>query len=248
MNELIVMKSSSGELVTNSLVIAEGAEVEHKNVIQMARTYLPDLEEFGGVEFKILPFETSGGTQNRTVAILNESQAIMIISYMRNNEIVRRFKIALIKCFMEMRRALAEPSFNVPTSLSGALRLAAEQAEIIETQAKQLEEAKPHIAFVEQYVDSTGSKGFRQVCKLLKAKENEFREFLLSKKIMYRLGSEWTAYQCHIDAGRFDVKAGTSTESKHAFNQTRFTPKGITWIVGEWARYKLAQDIERKAA
>ena len=248
MNELSVKKNSSGELVTDSLVIADGTLNQHKNVIALIRANLGDLDQFGEVAFETQSFDTGGGTQSREVAILNEQQSALIITYMRNNDVIKSFKLALIKRFYEMRKALAEPSFNVPTSLSGALRLAAEQAELIETQAKQLEEAKPHIAFVEQYVDSTGSKGFRQVCKLLKAKENEFREFLLSKKIMYRLGSEWTAYQHHIDAGRFDVKAGTSTESKHAFNQTRFTPKGINWIAGEFARYKLEQDIGRKAA
>jgi phage antirepressor YoqD-like protein len=55
---------------------------------------------------------------------------------------------------------------------------------------------------------------------------------------MYRMGGEWQAYQSHIDAGRFDVKTGTS-EGGHAFNQTKFTPKGVTWVVGLWAQYKL---------
>jgi len=34
------------------------------------------------------------------------------------------------------------------------------------------------------------------------------------------------------------VKTGTS-ESGHAFNQTKFTPKGVTWVAGLWAQYKL---------
>jgi phage antirepressor YoqD-like protein len=43
----------------------------------------------------------------------------------------------------------------------------------------------------------------------------------------------------HIDAGRFVVKAGTSQGSGHAFNQPKFTPKGVTWIAGEWAKHCL---------
>ena len=57
---------------------------------------------------------------------------------------------------------------------------------------------------------------------------------------MYRLGGEWHAYQNHIDAGRFDVKTGSS-DSGHAFNQTKFTPKGVNWIAGLWAQYNLQE-------
>lgn len=98
--------------------------------------------------------------------------------------------------------------------------------------------AAPKAEFVDKYVESTGLKGFRQTAKLLRANEARFREFLLDKKIMYRMGGEWQAYQNHIDAGRFAVKTGTS-DSGHAFNQAKFTPKGVTWVAGLWAQYNL---------
>lgn len=150
-----------------------------------------------------------------------------------------QFTARLVDRWMQLEAAPVVAAFNIPTTLSGALRLAAEQADTIETQARQLEAVKPHVEFVEKYVDSTGSKGFRQVCKLLNVNENEFRVFLMARNIMYRLGGEWTPYQQHIDAGRFEVKAGTSKVSDHAFNQARFTPKGISWIAGEWAKFNL---------
>lgn len=137
----------------------------------------------------------------------------------------------------------AAPAFNVPSTLSGALRLAAEQAETIERQALELAASKPAREFVERYVDSTGTKGFRQVCKLLKANENEFREFLSEKKIMYKLGGEWTPHAEHIEAGRFVVRAGTSEVSGHAFNSARFTPKGVTWVAGEWAKFQIQGEL-----
>ncbi|KJY06169.1 phage antirepressor KilAC domain-containing protein [Morganella morganii] len=87
---------------------------------------------------------------------------------------------------------------------------------------------------VDRYVDTTGSMTFRQVCKLLKIKEPEFRLFLQENKIMYRLNGSWAAYQCHIDAGRFEIKTGTSQTNNHSFAQARFTPKGVKWIAGLW--------------
>ncbi|WP_434676198.1 phage antirepressor KilAC domain-containing protein [Pseudomonas sp. D3-10] len=127
------------------------------------------------------------------------------------------------------------PDFSNPAA---AARAWAEQFELQQAANQALIEAAPKIAFVERYVESTGLKGFRQVAKLLKANEWRFREFLLDRKIMYRMGGEWQAYQGHIEAGRFEVRAGTS-DSGHAYNQSKFTPKGVNWIAGLWAQHNL---------
>lgn len=126
----------------------------------------------------------------------------------------------------------------VPRTMAQALRLAADQAEQIERQAVQLAEAAPKVAYVDRYVAASGAMGFRQVAKLLKANEHEFRSFLHDSQIMYRLGGEWTAYQNHIDAGRFVVKAGVATANEHAFNTTKFTPKGVEWVAGLWGQHQ----------
>ncbi|STT07315.1 Uncharacterized phage-encoded protein [Klebsiella michiganensis] len=48
---------------------------------------------------------------------------------------------------------------------------------------------------------------------------------------MYRLGGTLTPMAQHIDAGRFEVKTGTSLTSNHAFSQARFTAKGSGGLV-----------------
>lgn len=113
--------------------------------------------------------------------------------------------------------------------------------------ADQLAAAAPAIEFVNRYADSTGLKGFRQVAKLLGAKENVFREFLLDEKVLYRLGGEMAPFAQHLDAGRFAVKAGTA-ETGHAFNSAKFTPKGVAWVAGEFAKWQLAQRAAREEA
>lgn len=89
---------------------------------------------------------------------------------------------------------------------------------------------------------STGSKTFRQVCKLLKVNEREFRAFLEARGVMYRLGGEWVPYAQHLDAGRFEVKAGVAG-NEHAYTATRFTAKGVEWIAGEWAKHQVLQQV-----
>ncbi|WP_376775620.1 phage antirepressor KilAC domain-containing protein [Serratia fonticola] len=126
---------------------------------------------------------------------------------------------------------------RTPQTFSEALRLAADLEDEKQRLKSQLAVAAPKVEFVDRYVEATGSQTFRQVCKLLKAKEPDFRLFLYEKHIMYRLSGTFTPYQQHIDAGRFEVKTGTNQINNHAFTQSRFTAKGIKWIAGLWAEH-----------
>ena len=128
---------------------------------------------------------------------------------------------------------------KLPQTYAEALLEAGRLALENEKQAEQLRLAAPKVEFVEKYIDSsTGSLGFRKVAKLLKVNEKAFREFLNKEKIMYKLGGDWVPYQNHIDAGRFEIKAGLAEheESSHAFTQSKFTAKGVEWVAGEYAK------------
>ncbi|WP_230492981.1 phage antirepressor KilAC domain-containing protein [Martelella alba] len=130
-----------------------------------------------------------------------------------------------------------EKQITVPQSLPEALRLAADLAEQKQVLENQLATAAPKAEFVDKYVTATGSMSFRQVAKLLNAKEPDFRLFLLDRHIMYRLNNVLTPHHQHTDAGRFEVKTGTTNTSNYAFSQARFTPKGVKWIAGLWAEH-----------
>lgn len=125
----------------------------------------------------------------------------------------------------------------IPQSFSEALRLAADLEEQKQRLSEELAVAAPKAEFVDRYVTATGSMTFRQVAKLLNAKEPEFRLFLLDSHIMYRLNNVLTPYHQHTEAGRFEVKTGTTNASNYAFSQSRFTAKGVKWIGGLWAEY-----------
>lgn len=136
---------------------------------------------------------------------------------------------------LEQSNKIQLPDFSNPAA---AARAWADEVEAKQVALLQLEAAKPALEFVDKYVDSTGLKGFRQVAKLLNIKEPDLRSFLDDKQIMYKLAGEWVPYACHIDAGRFSVKAGTA-DNGHAFNSAKFTPKGIKWLAGEIAKSKI---------
>ena len=150
------------------------------------------------------------------------------------------FTAAVIDRWQELEAGQAPA---VPRSFSEALRLAADLEEQKQRLALELAEAQPKVDFVDRYCTANGSMSFRQVAKLLKVKETDFRLFLIENGIMYRLGGTLTPMAQHIDAGRFEVKTGTSTTSNHAFSQARFTAKGIRWIGGLWAEHIAAGKV-----
>ncbi|EPF2621942.1 phage antirepressor KilAC domain-containing protein [Yersinia enterocolitica] len=141
------------------------------------------------------------------------------------------FTAAVVDRWQELEQNL------IPQTLPEALRLAANLVEEKQQLENQLSIAAPKVEFVDRYVKATGSMVFRQVCKLLSAKEPEFRLFLMDNRIMYRLSGGLIPHQQHIDAGRFEVKTGTNQINSHAFTQARFTPKGVRWVGGLWIEY-----------
>ena len=187
----------------------------------------------------IISIDTLGGRQN--VSAVNESGLFSLILTSRKPEArqFRRWVTGIVLPAIRRTGGYAGPGFTLPKTLAEALRLAADQAEKTEAIRAELEIAAPKAAFVDRYVESTGTKGFRATAKLLGANEARFREFVEARGILYRLGGEWTARQEHVNAGRMVVKAGTSPTG-HAFNQARFTAKGVHWIAGLWAQHNLA--------
>lgn len=133
---------------------------------------------------------------------------------------------------MTALEAGATPAFKVPSTLSGALRLAAQQAEQIEAQAAQLALAAPAVEFVDRFVEAKSSKCLSDVAKLLGWKPQAFIAKLSTDTVIFKRGGNWLPFQAHIDAGRFTVKAGES--SGHAFQQTRVEPAGIAWLAGRY--------------
>lgn len=144
---------------------------------------------------------------------------------------------AVIRMKVIRRLRELEDKNQIPQTLPEALRLAADLAEEKQQLENQLSIAAPKVEFVDRYVKANGSMTFRQVAKLLNAKEHEFNCFLLDQHIMYRLNGALTPRHQHSDLGRFEVKTGTNTINNHAFAQSRFTPKGVKWVGGLWAEY-----------
>ncbi|WP_315534002.1 phage antirepressor KilAC domain-containing protein [Delftia acidovorans] len=227
---------SAAVLTMSSREIADLTGRDHGNVMRDIRTMLDDLQASNlNPVCETTTYAGANGQRYPQYELDRDTCLTLLLGY----DAVARMKV--VKRWQELE-AQAAPA--VPRTMSQALRLAAEQAEQIEQQQAALALAAPKAEYVDRYVAANGAKGFRQVAKLLGANEHAFRAWLQEEKIMYRLGGEWTAHQCHIDAGRFVVKTGVAQANEHAFNATKFTPKGVNWVAGLWGQHqaRLAQE------
>lgn len=102
--ELVYMDGKK-EPYTLSSIVAECAEVKHRHLKILLNKHREDFESFGKVQFKISASESG---QNVRDYILNEQQASLLITYLRNTEPVKEFKKNLVKAFFEMREELSK--------------------------------------------------------------------------------------------------------------------------------------------
>lgn len=231
LNKVILRADVKAPLAMSSREIADLVEKRHDNV----KRTIDDLAARGLVHPQLEDEQFSdvmGRARTELVYRIGKRDSYVIVA-----QLSPEFTARLVDRWQELE---AGAGTVIPQTMAQALRFAAEQAEQIEAQAAQLAAAAPKVQFVDDYVTSTGNKGFREVCKLLKANERAFGPWLESAGIMYRLAGERMPYADHLRAGRFVVKAGTAEESGHTFNQAKFTPKGVAWIAGEWAKHQLS--------
>ncbi len=217
--------SCVSKVTMSSHEVAELVGSRHDNV----RVAIERLAERGVIALPAMQVKPTAGRPAIEYVFAGERgkrDSIIVVA-----QLSPEFTAALVDRWQSLE---AQQTAHIPETFPEALRLAADQAEQIEKQQALLAIAVPKAEFVDRYVDGTGLKGFRQVAKLLHAKENDFRAFLQDKRVMYRLSGEWVPFAGHIDAGRFSVKAGQA-ENGHVFNTTKFTPKGVQWIAALWA-------------
>lgn len=132
---------TGNEPTTTSLIIAEGVDVQHKNILELLRKHLSDFEEFGRVAFET---RVAGQSPNPTkYAVLNREHAMLLMTYMRNTPIVRTFKKNLVRAFTDMERALDNANTPaIPQNYAEALREAANQFERAELEASRADKAE----------------------------------------------------------------------------------------------------------
>ena len=222
MNLMNLNTPTTTPLTMSTLEIAELTGKRHDNVMEDTRKMLIGLElaapDFSGTASYVV----NNATRTREVFNLDKELTFTLIAGYNV-----KLRNAIVKRWQELEAA-KQP--QLPTDYITALEHLLEAKKNEQKLLTTITEQKPKVEFVDNFVDSSGLKTFRQVAKVLGINERKFREFLKSEKIMYQQGSSWLPYAEHLNAKRFENKTGES--GGHTFISSYFTPKGEVWIAG----------------
>ncbi|MDT2731058.1 Rha family transcriptional regulator [Streptococcus parauberis] len=93
------------EPYTLSSIIAECAGISHHAIQEHIRKHKARLERFGIIAFEMRPLPSGQRTKEY---LLNEQQATLLITFLKNTDQVATFKENLVKAFFEMRDELSQ--------------------------------------------------------------------------------------------------------------------------------------------
>ncbi|TNO79775.1 phage regulatory protein [Campylobacter coli] len=100
MNDLVY--SLNGGLVTDQNKISTISKVDINSIQRLIRNYKQDLESFGELGFELQKIAKT----NKKIYYLNEQQATLLLTYMKNSESVRNAKKVLVFAFYQMKEKL----------------------------------------------------------------------------------------------------------------------------------------------
>ncbi|EHP0985330.1 phage regulatory protein, partial [Campylobacter coli] len=94
--------SLNGGLVTDQNKISTISKVDINSIQRLIRNYKQDLECFGKLGFELQKIAKT----NKKIYFLNEQQATLLLTYMKNSESVRNAKKVLVFAFYKMKEKL----------------------------------------------------------------------------------------------------------------------------------------------
>lgn len=250
MNDIIqsevVYKTNRGTPVTDSVKVARVFEKQHKNVMKSIRNILGSAQNLANQKWFAETTYTDAQGKRQPMFLMNRD-GFSLLTMSLTGEKAMAFKVAFIEQFNRMEQAikeLAPATPAIPQTFAQALRLAAEQAETIEAQQKQLEAQAPKVAFATAIINSPSSCGIDELAKLLKQNgidmgEIRLFQWLREKGYLCNLGTARNQpTQKALEMGLFELKPQTWTNPKTdevmTTTRTMVTGKGKEYFINKF--------------
>ena len=172
--------------------------------------------------------QTGRGGDRRSVAFHLTIDMAKELAMVENSERGRSVRRYFLDC--ERRAKAGSVHFLVPKSLPEALRLAADQAERIETRKAQIAALAPKADFHDKVTEAVNCQTIEEVAKVLGSGQNRMFAWLRDQKIL-KPGN--IPYQRFIDEGHFRIVERQYNDRRgesHTYTRTLVTGKGLAYI------------------
>jgi prophage antirepressor-like protein len=166
--------------------------------------------------------DTLGGPQEFTT--VNESGLFDLVLTSRKPEAQAFRAWVTDEVLPSIRKTGSYGTPKVETFEARVLGVMQELVAKVDSQARQLAEAAPKVAFVDSFMESDGLYGLQNAARALGCKPDWFIA-KLTQTYLFRQGGHLVPFSEHINRGIFVVK--NSAVGNRAFPQTFLTPKGL---------------------
>jgi len=225
----LFIDNTTGESYGSQRGIARMCEVEHSTIARY----------FSGASIAPKTAEILTAAGLRSGALYDEIAFLKCINKY-NPRLVPLFSRAGFRVYLHGLAGYkvtsnAVAAFEVPTTMAGALRLAADALDGKELAEAKVAELAPKANLADVFLDGEGLTTIQQFCKDLGYKSNKLFAMLVDDGILFRTSlSGLEPYASQVDAGRFELLP-TATFKRGQKNmqafRTHLTTKGVQWLI-----------------
>lgn len=223
----------SEALKTTSRIIAEKFEKNHRDVTRTIQGIIKNEPDWGVRNFAQTPYvDPQNGQTYQMYEMTRDGYSMLVMGF--TGKKAMEWKIKFLEAFGAMEQRLkGATGFQVPQSFGEALRLAADQAEQIETM-------RPKVEALDRLEASEGSQVPRVVAKALGIPERKFFQWLHANNWAFRQGKTWQGYSEKIKQGYLEHETSTYTVHETGDERTKvqlkITPKGMARLAQIFAK------------
>ena len=208
----------------SSREVAQLCDKDHRNVCRDINILNESYAQMGLLKVEQSDYIADNGQSYRQY-LLNKEQTIDLITGYRAD-----IRIRINRRWQELEAQASAPV--IPATLSEALRLAADQAELIEHQQSRLALVEPKAAALDVIDSAIGSLNVRDTAKTLGIPQNKFVNWCIAHDWMYRDNrNKLKMSSVRMKQGFMEERAVTyqgNSNERVATTQPLFTPKGLT--------------------
>lgn len=233
--ELVVLKNN--QAVTSSLQIADAFEKEHKAVLKAIDGIREGLaQNYANYFWDDSYTHPSNHRTFRMVYMNRDGFSLLAMGF--TGKKAMEFKLKYIDAFNRLEKQLMS-QYQVPTTFSEALRLAADLEErngqlLLENeiQAQVLAEYKPKITYLDKILKSRKTLTVTQIAADYDLSAYKLNQILAEEKVQRKVNNQWILFRKYMSQGY--TKSETINIERHGVPdvtmQTKWTQKGRLFI------------------
>ncbi|GBG94615.1 hypothetical protein LFYK43_10740 [Ligilactobacillus salitolerans] len=248
MNNLAAIKT---DMTIESREVAKMISKRHDHLVRDIQGYINDISEnpnLGTQDFFIESSYKSEGNNKTYPCYLLTKKGCEFVANKMTGKKGNLFTASYITKFNQMEQSQPVQQYQIPQTLPEALRLAADEAETIEAQKKQIEHDRPLAMYTEIILKNPGLTKTSVIAKNYGMSAATFNELLHQLHIQYRQGNDWMLYAeyqnkgyTHSEPFAFKHKDGT----KDVKYSMKWTQEGQKFLYDRLKEVGIVPAVER---